>query len=193
MKSVFLKSYSSYFNLFILIGLMHLVPSSLYGQGNNPSPLHFPTPKRTDNMLFYLQRDPNTNTLIYKLNLDENGNLIKSAPVLIQWIRYAEKGEIKGLSYIQRKFAYGLETKEIAKDKYEIRFISYKKLPLYLYKNKDNEYQVSVNINAKTIKINRIFVRIEGGSFWIPNVKYAEVEGIDDLSGKSINERISIK
>ncbi|MCZ4223137.1 DUF4833 domain-containing protein [Pedobacter rhodius] len=144
-------------------------------------------------MLFYLQRDPNTNTLVYALNLDEQGNLRKGNPIRIYWIRYTENGEKKELGYIQRKFAYGIDTKEISKDKYEIRFVSYKKLPLYLYKNADKKYCVTVSLNNKTMKINRLFVRIEGGSFWLPNVKYAEVEGTEESSGKALTERIYIK
>jgi len=33
-------------------------------------------------------------------------------------------------------------------------------------------------------------VPIEGGSFWLPNVKYAEVTGIDAASNKMITERM---
>ncbi|WP_310298297.1 DUF4833 domain-containing protein [Flavobacterium aquidurense] len=38
-----------------------------------------------------------------------------------------------------------------------------------------------------------MFVRIEGGSFWFPNVKYAEVSGIDVSSNKIITERMLLK
>lgn len=144
-------------------------------------------------MLFYLQRDPNTNTLICEVNLDEKGNINKSNPIHTYWIRYAEKGEKKELGYIQRKFAYGIDAKEISKDKYELRFVSHKKLIFILQRNTERQYYVSVIANNKSIKVNRLFVRIEGGSFWVPNVKYGEIEGTDQSSGKPITERINIK
>ncbi|SFE08047.1 protein of unknown function [Flavobacterium phragmitis] len=45
----------------------------------------------------------------------------------------------------------------------------------------------------KKIQLEKIFVRIEGGSFWLPNVKYAEVTGIDAFSHKTITERFNLK
>ena len=105
-----------------------------------------------------------------------------------------EKGEKRELGYIQRKFAYGLNTKELSKNKFELRFASYKYLPLYLSQtNSENKYQVTVTVNGKTILISRLFVRIEGGSFWLPNVKYALVEGIELATGKNVTEKIAIK
>nr|WP_315419011.1 DUF4833 domain-containing protein [uncultured Pedobacter sp.] len=162
-------------------------------QSKDPSPISFPTPKNVDHMLFYLQRDPNTNTLIYALNLKEKGTLNADNPIQVYWIRYGENGQKKELGYIQRKFAYGIDTKALGGDKYEFRFISHKKLPFYLQKYRDKSYYVSVTINNRTIKITRLFIRIQGGSFWLPNVKYAEVEGTEELTGKPIVERINVK
>ncbi|MBB6239610.1 hypothetical protein HDC90_004268 [Pedobacter sp. AK013] len=130
---------------------------------------------------------------IYALNLKENGTINTDAPIQVYWIRYGEKGQKKDLGYIQRKFAYGIDTKALGADKYEFRFVSHKKLPFYLQKYSDKSYHVSVTINNRTIKVNRLFVRIQGGSFWLPNVKYAEVEGTEESTGKPVVERISVK
>lgn len=177
-----------------IVSLISLIfYSGLWAQTKNPSPINFPTPKNVENQLFYLQRDPNTNTLIYALNLKENGSINSSNPLHIYWIRYAEKGEKKDLGYIQRKFAYGMDVKDLGKDQYELRFVSHKKLPFILKRYGDKSYHASVTINNKTIRVTRLFVRIEGGSFWLPNVKYAEIEGIDEANGKSIVERIDVK
>ncbi|QNR85666.1 DUF4833 domain-containing protein [Pedobacter riviphilus] len=178
---------------FIIVLTFFLFSPLAWTQSKDPSPLSFPTPKNIDHMLFYLQRDPNTNTLIYALNLKENGTINSDAPIQVYWIRYGEKGQKKDLGYIQRKFAYGIDTKALGADKYEFRFVSHKKLPFYLQKYSDKSYHVSVTINNRTIRVARLFIRIQGGSFWLPNVKYAEVEGIDEATGKPIVERISVK
>jgi hypothetical protein len=34
-----------------------------------------------------------------------------------------------------------------------------------------------------------VFIKIEGGSFWLPNVIYVELKGIDPATGKEITER----
>lgn len=63
--------------------------------------IHFPEPANV-NKLFYIQRDPNTNTLIYELNTNDAGELDTDNPLHVYWIRYAEKGQREELSYIQR-------------------------------------------------------------------------------------------
>lgn len=181
-------------SLIVITILVNIYSGNVLAQSKNPSPLHFPTPKNIDNMLFYIQRDPNINTAIYAINYQENGKIDKSNPIKAYWIRYAEKGEKKDLNYLQRKFAYGLESKTLDNEEFELQFVSYKKLPLTLKKiDSDQKYHVFVSVNQKRIQVEKIFVRIEGGSFWLPNVKYAEVTGIETSSNKMITERMLLK
>lgn len=192
MKKLSLKYFTK--SLIVIMLLVNMFYENLLAQSKNPSPLSFPTPKNIDNMLFYVQRDPNINTAIYALNYQENGKIDKTNPVKGYWIRYAEKGEKKDFNYIQRKFAYGIESKSLNNEEFELQFVSYKKLHLTLKKlNSDQKYHVFVNINQKKIQVEKIFVRIEGGSFWLPNVKYAEVTGMDTASNKNTTERILLK
>jgi len=186
------KTKSLYLILVFLCPFVFFV-KTINAQTKNPSPIVFPTPKNVENILFFLQRDPNTNTLIYALNLEKNGSVNRTNPIRVYWIRYAENSEKKELSYIQRKFAYGIDTREISNGNYELRFVSHKKLPMYLHNAGSKNYYVTVSVNNKTIKINRLFIRIEGGSFWLPNVKYAQIDGTDESSGKPVVERVSIK
>lgn len=174
--------------------LLNLTPENLAAQSENPSPLHFPTPKNIDNMVFYVQRDPNVNTAIYAVNYQDNGQINKNNPIKAYWIRYNEKGEKRDFSYVQRKFAYGVESRVVNNEEFELEFVSYKKLPLTLKKtDSDKKYHVFVNVNRKKIQVEKIFVRIQGGSFWLPNVKYAEITGKDVYSNETISERISLK
>ena len=181
-------------SLIVITILVNMIYGNLLAQSKNPSPLNFPTPKNIDNMLFYIQRDPNTNTAIYAINYQENGKIDKNNPVKAYWIRYAEKGEKKDFNYMQRKFAYGIESKTLNNEEFELQFVSYKKLPLTLKKiDADQKYHAFVSVNQKRIQVEKIFVRIEGGSFLLPNVKYAEVTGIDVSSNKTITERMLLK
>ena len=54
---------------------------------------------------------------------------------------------------------------------------------------KDNKYHVYATINQKPAVLNRIFIKIDGGSFWSPNVIYMEMKGIDVATGKEVMER----
>lgn len=149
----------------------------------------FPTPNGIRNMLFYVQRSPNTNTVVYELNTDKENNIDKDDPVNIFWIRYTENKEKKGLSFIQRAYAYGLKTKAIGNDNYELRFVSYKKLPFYLVHSSDGQYYVYATIKNKLVLLTRIFIQIEGGTFWFPKVVYVEFRGVDPSTGDTITER----
>ncbi|MBD1391720.1 DUF4833 domain-containing protein [Mucilaginibacter glaciei] len=150
----------------------------------------FPTPPADANRLFYVQRSSNINTLIYDLNIDKKtGRPDEDSPVHPYWIRYNERGQKEELNYIQRKFAYGLTSKAVGNDKYDIRFVSYKKFPLTLMKASDGKYRIFATVNQKQMMLNYVFIKIEGGSFWLPNVVYVELKGTDPVSGKEITER----
>jgi len=178
--------------IILFIGFSDVSVFAQTADKSDPSPLKFPVPKGISNQLFYLQRDPNTNTIICELNVDKNGVVDRKEPILVYWLRYAEKGEQEDLSYIQRKFAYGIQTKELAKDQFELRFVSHKKLPMYLQRGEDKKFHVFVTVNQKKVQIERIFVRIEGGSFWLPNVKYVEIKGVNTENDAVVTERIKV-
>lgn len=148
----------------------------------------FPVPADDMNRLFYLQRTSNTNTIVCELNY-QDGVLNEKKPVHVFWIRYAEQSQREELSYIQRTFAYGVKAKLLAKDKYEICFVSYKKYTMLLTKKADGRYAVFVNINGRQAILNRLFIKINGGSFWSPNVEYFEIKGVEVASGKEVVER----
>jgi hypothetical protein len=151
----------------------------------------FPVPSGNPNQLFYLQRTPNTNTIVCELNY-KNGILDPDEPIHVFWLRFTDQGQKEELNFIQRKFAYGIKSQLVAKDRYELNFVSYKKYPMYLMKGSNNKYNVYGTINQKQAIVNRIFVKINGGSFWQPNVEYVEIKGVDPSNGKEVIERRKI-
>lgn len=63
---------------------------------------------------------------------------------------------------------------------------------MFLSKDTNNKYNVYATINQKQAILNRIFVKISGGSLWSPNVEYVEVKGIDTATGSEVMERLKI-
>jgi Domain of unknown function (DUF4833) len=153
----------------------------------------FPIPPRNANSLFYLQRTPNTNTIICELN-EKDGQLDKEEPVHVLWIRYMEQKQRQELSFIQRHFAYGLKEKDLGNDVYELHFVSFKNIVFYLMKSSvDNRRHVFVTITGRQAILNRIYVKINpGGSFWSPNVEYLELKGVDAGNGKELIQRVKV-
>ena len=148
-------------------------------------------PAGNSKQLFYLQRTSNTNTIVYELNY-KNGSIDTENPVQGFWIRYQEMGQREELSFIQRKFAYGLKTKKIADDQYELSFVSYKKYKMYLKLGADKKYYVFTDINHKPAVLTSIFIKINGGSFWSPNIEYVEILGLEPNTKAAVKERLKI-
>jgi len=148
-----------------------------------------PVPEE-DGQLFYLQRDPDQNTIVYQVNM-EDGELNEADPVNVYWIRYAEGGQRKKLSFIQRTMAYGVGHKRLEDGDFELRLAAYKTLPLRLsYLKNQKKYVVLATINGKDAILERIFVRITGGGALNPDIAYFEFSGRDVKTGKSIKQRI---
>ncbi len=150
----------------------------------------FPVPDASVERLFYLQRDPNTNTIIYALKLEKDGSLDTDEPVHPYWKLYSKQSQCVELTFIQRNFAYGVTAKPLGKDKYDIRIVSYNKIPFTLMKGTDGKYHIFVPILKRQAILSRVFVRINGGSLWSPNVVYVELKGTDTETGKEIAERL---
>jgi hypothetical protein len=153
--------------------------------------LIYPTPPADAKRLFYIQRSTNINALIYDVNIEkETGKPDEDEPIHAYWLRYASgKGDTEDLNYIQRKFAYGVISKPLGNDKYDIRFVSYKKFPLTLMKATDGKYHIFATVAQKLMIVQKIFIQIEGGSFWLPNVIFVEMKGTDPVTGKDVTER----
>ncbi|HTI94770.1 MAG TPA: DUF4833 domain-containing protein [Puia sp.] len=188
----------------VLLAAFSAVPGS--AQSSGPSAGHstisgavkdtvetFPIPPSNAKSLFYLQRTPNSNTVICELN-DKDGVLDKDEPVHVLWIRYTEQNQRQELNFIQRHFAYGLKQRDLGDGSWELHFVSYKKVPLYLKKSAaDNRFHVFVTISGRLAILNRVYLRIDpGGTFWAPNVKYLELKGVDVQNGKELVQRIKV-
>jgi hypothetical protein len=161
-----------------------------FSESNFSDPDTFPVPGNVPGLLFYIQRDPNTNTIVYELNVDKQGKISEKEPVNTYWIRYPEGGGRKDLNYLQRKFAYGINSKALGNGSFELRSVAYSKKALYLRKDGQNHYRVYADIGNKKCVLSRVFIRIDGGSFWSPNVVYIELKGVDIATGKTITQRI---
>ena len=151
----------------------------------------FPIPTGNIKQMFYLQRTSNTNTIVCELNLNK-GKVDRDDPIHVFWIRYSDKGQVEELNYIQKKFAYGIVSKEIGINKYELTFVSYKKYKMYLMMAADNQCHVYTLVNNKQVILSKIFIKINGGSFWLPNIEYVELTGVDPSTNLPIKQRLKI-
>jgi Domain of unknown function (DUF4833) len=176
------KMKTSFYTLFILF----FGATAALAQDN------YPTPPDGLNRLFYIQRTGNTNTIIYDANVPSSKTFKESEPVNVYWLRYAEGGAAQGLNYMQRTFAYGIKSQKVAGvNEYDIHLVSYSKKKLRLAFDAHGKPYVTIEINGRKMKLNRIFVKIDKGTTFTlaPKVEYVEFWGKDPNTGAAIYEK----
>lgn len=151
----------------------------------------YPVPPANQNSLFYIQRSKNTNAIVYEVNPGKDGKPDPVEPVKVYWIRYASDSSKADLNYVQKNYAYGLQSSLFNNKpgQYVIHFVSYSSKKLYLLPDpKDNKYVLYTSINGKLAELQKVYLKIEGGTFWFPNIVDVELRGRDPESKKEVVE-----
>jgi hypothetical protein len=155
--------------------------------------LDFPVPTQIPDMLFYLQRSLDINTVIYEANYKAPvafGELDPKEPVKIYWKRYTDGGSIAPLLPVQR-LGYGIKAEKVANQVTKITLVAYRKIPIYLKPvPNDSRYRAHVTIKGKEVILSRVYINIDGGTKLKPNVKYIELAGTYADGGGKVTERL---
>ena len=150
----------------------------------------YPTPPRTENSLFYIQRSNNSSAIVYDGIRDKSGNLDTKKPVHVYWLSYSQDSTMNELNYIQRKLAYGVNVRETDNEhEFDISLVSYKKKRIKIFKNEKGEMQANMEINGQIARFRNVYVEIEK-NFFIPEIGYVEVFGEDLETGEEVYEKI---
>jgi hypothetical protein len=161
---------------------------SVFGERGLPE--HYPIPSNIDNLLFYIQRNLNKNTIVYALNIDNDGIINEKYPMKVFWIKYTDGGIRQELNYLQHK-AFGYSAHAINNHTYEFRMDSYHRLRFFIAKFEDGTHKIITKINGVDAKLNNIYVFAnEFGLF--PKVEYIELYGQSPDNGFPCYEKISI-
>lgn len=142
-------------------------------------PEEYPVPE-LDGLLFYIQRNLNSNTVVYVINQDRYGFLHETYPMSVYWIRYDNDGQIKNLNLIQNKLAYGYRSQKINNETFRFRMVSYDKMEFFIVKH-DGEYKVITELDRPWTSLSNIYVYAEEFGIF-PQVKYIEFfgQGLND-------------
>ena len=155
-------------------------------------PEDYPVPVEHVDLLFYIQRNHNKNTIVYEVNRTATGEINTSFPMHVYWIQYQNGGLLSELNYFQNKLAYGYNSEVLGADTFEFHFVSYDQLRLYVAKNKEGKYQVLCKIKGVMSILSNIYVYAEElGVF--PKVEYIELYGQELESGLFTYEKIPIE
>ena len=180
-------------NFLAIICLSAFIGINANAQSIKPYNGPMPVPPANKNMLFYLQRTVDINTLIYEINYKPDGRINKKKPVKIYWIDYNNGEKITPLTYVQNKLAYGIESteQEGPEPAFRINLVSYKKIKMYLRPSgKNGTYQAHILINGKASLLTNILINIVGGTYLKPVISFIELVGKDIKTGEKLTEKI---
>ncbi|MEX0882629.1 MAG: DUF4833 domain-containing protein [Cyclobacteriaceae bacterium] len=139
-------------------------------------------------VLFTIERSLNEDQIVYFLHLDENGLPKKDEPISLKWLDNENSGQLVPVNWIKKKFGYGIHIIHQEVDRVEFKFVSYDKKVFTLKKDASGNFGVFAKINDNRMKIRHIYLKIEGGSFWKPNITEVAVMGYHELANTHTKE-----
>ena len=151
-------------------------------------PADFPTPPQTENSLFFIQRNLNTNTIVYDANLNAGGEFNSSKPIDAYWRRYATTGERKELKWVDKTFAYGYSSKK-RNGKLLVELVAYDERFISLEKTPEGTPVATIMCNGKKCKLDYIYVFADESGMW-PSVIHVDIHATDLVTGNKEKERI---
>lgn len=154
-----------------------------------------PSDKWSDKVspLFIINRSRDANEIWYSVNFNIYGEIDTDNPIRIFWVKKECNNKIEPLTRIQNRYAYGIKILDYHCDTSYIcsfQFVSHSKSTFTLRKKNNNSYGVFTTIKNNHMEVNRIFVQIEGESYWFPKIPYVKLTGKNINNGKEISDII---
>ena len=141
-------------------------------------------------MLFYVERSTNSNTVVYAARRGAQGALDSQTPVEGFWRWFNVDGHKKPLNFIERMMAYGVRTNTRDAGQpvtFQVAALPERTLTLDLDDKKRPE--ALIQIGGHTARLVYVYLNvIEGGV--LPRVPSLDIFAIDKSSGKVLHEHI---
>lgn len=143
------------------------------------------------NQLFYVQRSPNSNTIVYVAKFDSAGN-IGLGSIVPYWRRYNTTGEKKDLSTIEYQLAFGFNVhSEATPNMLTISPKALSKIKAKLVQTAPHKAEVRIVLGGRDAKLVYVYVNVDE-SKTIPRVTDISVFGIDIETKKVIQETFRV-
>jgi len=142
------------------------------------------------NQLFYVQRSPNANTVVYAAKLDAKGSIDSRNPVEAFWRKFNIDGSKKNLNFIERMMAYGVRmATSKAGQPVTFTIAALPQRTLTLGWDEHHRPQATLAIGNRTVKLAYVYLQVEEGGL-MPDVPSLDIVGTDIASGKAIREHL---
>jgi hypothetical protein len=150
----------------------------------------FPVPAEP-NMLFYIERSVNSNTVIYAANVDSRGRIDPDAPVKAYWRWYNVDGHLKSLNFAERMLAYGVKSVTHGGPHGAISFkvAAVPERTIFVDLDGQGRPEASMQLGGRWAKLVYIYLQVDDSGF-LPKVPALDIFGFDKLTGKPLREHI---
>ncbi len=173
--------------IYKLLFLLLMFPMALFSQNEN-----YPTPEKSSTMLFYIQRNHNSNTIIYDAMYDEKGNLDDDKPIIVYWRRYDEQSQKMELRSIEKWYAYGVDWEQIEVGKlYDIELVAEKEQKFTLKQIAPFKSVIITKINNELSVLDYIYIYADNSGAW-PTVKYIKLFGKSTSTKEKTYEKLIV-
>ncbi|HEX4027411.1 MAG TPA: DUF4833 domain-containing protein [Rhizomicrobium sp.] len=149
----------------------------------------FKTPDEP-NQLFYIQRSPNSNTVVYAARLDSHGDFDPKAPVEAFWRKFNIDGSKQKLNFMERMMAYGVQMDTIRPGQpisFRVAALPDRKLTLAM--DAQHHPEALLQVDGHTVKLAYVYLQVVEGGL-LPSVPSLDIFGTDIASGKAIHEHL---
>jgi len=136
--------------------------------------------------VFLFERSTNSNYVCYDINLKE-GALCQEEPLKAYWVLGGET-RIEGLTFLDRKMAFGIKVVKATKDEASIYMTAYKDLTIHICKHKDKWVGI-VKLNGHEFILQKMFAQMKPP--FSVKCEYIEIIGTDITTGEKRCERIT--
>ncbi len=148
----------------------------------------FPVPAPSKDLLFYIQRNKNANTILYEVQRGPNGQMDPEEPVLVSWIRYTEGGHREPLNLMERSIAYGVSHKHTQNGMATMKFVASDRYPFIVQIRPGGQAEAWVMLKGRMTRLQYIHVQAVENA-WRPKVAWVELHGVDIATGAPVTER----
>lgn len=151
----------------------------------------YPVPKEP-NMLFYIQRSANSNTVIYAANLDAQGRPNPGDPVNVYWRWYNVDGHKKPLNFFERMMAFGVnvEHQPSASNAIAFNVAALPEMQMFLERDSRGGPEAVVQMGGHMARLVYAYLQVDDHGF-MPDVRSIDLFGVDTATGRALHEHIA--
>ncbi len=183
------------FREFVLAGFLVLAlvaPSQAANQSFCSDDPRYPEPQ-DENLVFYLQRSDNINTIVYAVNRRADGTVNSRDPVLVYWRWYEKGGERRELTFLQRNLAFGVQLapSQDHPGDYIARLNAYPNIPVLVDQARDGKVRALMMIDGKPAQLICVYVEWRQPIIILPQVLHIDFFGRTLDGGKKVVGRLT--